>query len=450
MAEELDIIALDIDENLEDETCVFATGLVNHPAIERNWMTFMNQTKKKHKFVEPNAGENKDEFLPRCISTLINEGTEQEQAVAICYSKWENKMDSQLKFSAIEGEKQILAGPLMVADQPIYRYNEDTDKEYYVTFSAQAIEKIVNKLAKSNRSLTFNINHNDARPADKCYLVQSFIIDSTKGIYTPKGFDTLPDGSWFGFVKVDNDMVWEMAKRGEIKGFSIEGYFNEEKVGEATQQELENLKNKLLNMSKLNKENAEKTLGKELFAKIKSWFSEEATTTETETKVEEKMEVADVITALADGSGSIKGNIEVGAEVKLVAADGTESEVADGEYEIEGNKIITVAAGVITEVADKAEETTDTETETPATITPEDVTAMITEALAKQAAEFNAIIEKMNAENAEKMKAAFNAIEILASNPAEETVKEDPKRVSVNKRLEGFSKVMSIVNGIKK
>jgi hypothetical protein len=39
----------------------------------------------------PSKGEHESEFIPRCISILINEGTDQEQAAAICYSKWNDK-----------------------------------------------------------------------------------------------------------------------------------------------------------------------------------------------------------------------------------------------------------------------------------------------------------------------------------------------------------------------
>ncbi len=39
----------------------------------------------------PSKGEHESEFIPRCISILINEGTDKEQAAAICYSKWNDK-----------------------------------------------------------------------------------------------------------------------------------------------------------------------------------------------------------------------------------------------------------------------------------------------------------------------------------------------------------------------
>jgi hypothetical protein len=39
----------------------------------------------------PSKGEHESEFIPRCISILIKEGNDQEQAAAICYSKWNDK-----------------------------------------------------------------------------------------------------------------------------------------------------------------------------------------------------------------------------------------------------------------------------------------------------------------------------------------------------------------------
>ena len=38
------------------------------------------------------------------------------------------------------------------------------------------------------------------------------------------GFD-LPKGTWMISMKVNNDEVWNKVKAGEVKGFSIEGYF---------------------------------------------------------------------------------------------------------------------------------------------------------------------------------------------------------------------------------
>ena len=56
---------------------------------------------------------------------------------------------------------------------------------------------------------------------------QSLIIDKGQGI-CPTAFKDLPDGTWIVGCKVENDSVWNAVKSGEVKGFSIDGYFHAE------------------------------------------------------------------------------------------------------------------------------------------------------------------------------------------------------------------------------
>jgi Putative phage serine protease XkdF len=70
-----------INPDIQSDVEVNFIALVDKPAIERNFLAFQ-------KFVEPTSGEPKDEFLPRCIKYVINEGKEEAQAVAICNSLW--------------------------------------------------------------------------------------------------------------------------------------------------------------------------------------------------------------------------------------------------------------------------------------------------------------------------------------------------------------------------
>ena len=192
---DLPLYILDIDENLNDGSSVFAVGFVTMPAIERNYIAFDGTPKRIH-------------------------------------------------FDVIDNEKQLLAGFLMVADQPIYRRDPDTNQEFYVSFPAQSINKIVSKLGRSGKQLSFNYDHNDNTVSKTAYLQQHFIINSEMGINTPKGFETAPDGSWFSIVRIDDKAEFEEAKaRG---GFSVEGYFNEFKLLDAPEQIYIDIKNKLL------------------------------------------------------------------------------------------------------------------------------------------------------------------------------------------------------------
>ena len=218
--EKLPIYRFEVKE--DDDTQVTAVALVDFPAIEMNWQTFNNQF-----VIEPTENETEDEFISRCIPYEINNGMEQDQAAAVCYSKWENKGQKMSKFKA-DKEKRIISGPLMVADLPIYR--RDEQGEYYGLFKAEDIYNIRNKFFKNNNSKEVNQMHDPNQMVDGVYMIESFIIDSKRGINSPNGYK-LTDGSWFGSYKVDNQEVWDkFIKTGEFKGFSVEGVFNTIKI----------------------------------------------------------------------------------------------------------------------------------------------------------------------------------------------------------------------------
>ena len=80
----LPIYELKIDESLSEDSEVSYVALVDSPAIKKDFVAFNEQ------FIEPNKGEHESEFIPRCVKYVVDEGKDQEQAVAICYSLWEN------------------------------------------------------------------------------------------------------------------------------------------------------------------------------------------------------------------------------------------------------------------------------------------------------------------------------------------------------------------------
>jgi hypothetical protein len=75
-------------------------------------------------------------------------------------------------------------------------------------------------------------------------IVESWIIEDSKKDKSAFYEMSLPVGTWMIAMKVDNDETWEKVKKGEFKGFSIEGYFAEryemsarEKVAELLRKE---------------------------------------------------------------------------------------------------------------------------------------------------------------------------------------------------------------------
>lgn len=83
MEKKIPTYLLIIDEELSSELQVDAVAMVDAPAIERNFLQFRSE------FVNPNSGEKKDDFIPRCISYVVNEGKDTDQAVAICNGLWD-------------------------------------------------------------------------------------------------------------------------------------------------------------------------------------------------------------------------------------------------------------------------------------------------------------------------------------------------------------------------
>ena len=323
MMDQIPIYKMLISDDIDGEEEVDFVALVESPAIQRNFLAFSQQ------FVEPSANESREEFLPRCIEYVINEGKESEQAVAICSSLWEQKFQedsfndypqsardaakrgielnekvgnrcatqvgkiratqimngeklskdtikrtysylsraaeyynpddteacgtisyllwggesmlrwaeskiikeefsTNLSFSVQSEDQRIVSGPLMIADLPIYR--RDEEGEYYVTFTSEEIKKIVQKFFKKGYQAKVNIEH--GKPAQGVYMFESYIIDRERGVNPPKGFEDVANGSWFGSFKVENESLWSKVKDGTFKGFSVEGLFKYEKTGE--------------------------------------------------------------------------------------------------------------------------------------------------------------------------------------------------------------------------
>ena len=182
MKDELPIYRFVVSE--DDESEVTAVALVDTPAIEMNWQAF-----------------------------------------------------NAFKSFAADKEKRIISGPLMVAELPIYR--RDEQGEYYGLFTAEDIYNIRNKFFKRNYTQEVNAMHDSTQMIEGVYMIESFIIDSDRGIHSPSGFK-LSNGSWFGSYKVDNDEVWnDFVKTGEFKGFSVEGVFGMQKIDRKPQSIIE-------------------------------------------------------------------------------------------------------------------------------------------------------------------------------------------------------------------
>lgn len=145
----------------------------------------------------------------------------------LCFSK--EKETVKLNF---DNAKRVISGVVCLADTPIYRYNKKYG-EYYVVFSKETIQKMVEKFAKMDLFKSVNLQHDDTKFVDGIYMFESYIINKERGI-NPIEFSDIPDGSWIASYKVENDELWgEIINGNKLNGFSLQGLFElEEKFSE--------------------------------------------------------------------------------------------------------------------------------------------------------------------------------------------------------------------------
>lgn len=219
----------------------------------------------------------------------------------MCFKEQDN-----IKFSIVNEDEHILAGVVMVADKPIYRIAPD-GTEFYIVFSKDVIKRMAEKMLDDNTFNNIDIQHDgNIIPHDKVKLVELFIADETKGI-KPNYLD-VPDGSLLANYKIYDEQLWQMAKSGELNGFSLEGVFT-------TVRYEQNKNNKHTKMSKI----------KEMLKSILVQLGEVNTD---------------------KGILTYDGDLAVGVEVKN--EDG--SKPADGEYKLEDDKVIVVKNGLVDEI----------------------------------------------------------------------------------------------------
>ena len=133
----------------------------------------------------------------------------------------------RLSFAIQNEDERIITGPLMIPEQLIYRNNKRFG-EHYVKFSADTIRQISIKFAKKGYQKNVNLKHDAEMQVKNTTMFESFISDSKRGIKPMEAFADLPDGTWFGSFFVEDPKVWELIKKGEVKGFSVEGMFDYE------------------------------------------------------------------------------------------------------------------------------------------------------------------------------------------------------------------------------
>lgn len=168
---------IDLDFNEEDmEAGVFAISVVNNPAIKSDFLTLSSEDSDK------------------------------------------------MNLAAIDDKKMLLMGAVLIPDLVIPRANGTS-----IRFSKEVIRKASEVFFKRGYQQESTLEHKQDEKLAGMTVVESWIVeDKDKDKSAIYGLDA-PVGSWVVSMKCDNDEVYEMAKQGQINGFSIEGIFPQKK-----------------------------------------------------------------------------------------------------------------------------------------------------------------------------------------------------------------------------
>ena len=131
-----------------------------------------------------------------------------------------------------DSQKQILTGPFIIPNRYIYRINA-MGEEYYVYLSSETIEKIQQKFFKND--FQTKTTHQHLVPLTGNTVVESWIIEDPENDKANALGFKLPKGTWMISVKINDKEYWDsQILTSKVKGFSLEGTFEEVPKGEYT------------------------------------------------------------------------------------------------------------------------------------------------------------------------------------------------------------------------
>ena len=132
----------------------------------------------------------------------------------------------KVQLAKVDDEKRILMGAALVPNRKIYRNSED--EEYYIFFSEKTVRKASELFLARGKQNNSTLEHE--YNIKGLSVVESWIVEDETNDKSKLYNLNVPIGTWMVSVKVNNDQIWEeFVKTGKVKGFSIEGYFTDNK-----------------------------------------------------------------------------------------------------------------------------------------------------------------------------------------------------------------------------
>ena len=304
----------------------------------------------------------------------------------------------EIKLATINEEKRILIGPILIPNQPIYR-NQD-GHEFNIVFPKETIGQIQMNFVEQGYQNNSTIEHSGKSIPNVTFVETWIKEDEVHDKSVLYGFNE-PVGTLFGLMKVNNDEIWnDYVKTGKVKGFSIDGVFDLEKINLNSEysMNLESIVNAI----------------KDGFNSVK--LSNEA----------EQVEIVMSTMMLKDGVTVLEAeSFEAGVPVMIVAENGDKVPAPIGEHELEDGRILVITEeGIIAEIKDAMVEEEVAVEEAPVKMTSEDqfaalVKSIVTSMSVEVAKQIESVRTELSAQIAE---VKTSQVEVKASTKAKPEV----------------------------
>ena len=139
-----------------------------------------------------------------------------------------NQNDLQLKVQ--DKEKRLLMGLVLEPNKLIYRYDQQTKEEYYITVNEETIVELAHDFIKNANQSYSTIEH-DGKELDGVTFVENWIVEDSKVDKSALYGLSFKKGSWVTVAKIDNETLWnDYVKNGVVQGFSIDAMVSLEEV----------------------------------------------------------------------------------------------------------------------------------------------------------------------------------------------------------------------------
>lgn len=148
--------------------------------------------------------------------------------------------DHEVKLKAVNEEKRLLMGAVMIPEKRILRKKDD-GTPFYIWFSADTIEQVAQQFQKDLNQQEITLEHQ--KPITGVTVVETWLVSETFNDKSNAHGLTYPPGTWVVSMKVDSAEQYEQIKNSKVTGFSLEGKFQSPQKLSATEQLLKIIRN---------------------------------------------------------------------------------------------------------------------------------------------------------------------------------------------------------------